>query len=148
MAEIGEETPDSSRENGSAQQLNVRCPHYEECEFGRRKAKNNRPRCYGTLIKAVTESARVALSYKCQLSKRVMPMVINGRNVWHIKPQSSEHNWLIKLMEVKKCQHCDHRVFDAHIFMGRAKIFIKCSKDGQQLVYHLVAAGQQQRQQQ
>lgn len=145
LAEIGTATPDRIREKdaaGTENRMKVHCPHYQVCEFGKLKARNNRARCYGLLIEAVAETARVALVYKCHLTKKVMTMVINGKNIWHIKPDSVEHKWLSKLMKQQKCQHCDGRVFDAHIFMGRADIYIKCPRDGQQLKHRLAAAGQ------
>lgn len=139
--ETYEENAEGGSVNGKEDKLKVRCPHYAVCEFGKLKARNNRDRCYGLLIEAAAETARVALVYKCDKMKEVMMMVIKGNKVWHIKPDSVEHKWLSKLMKPQKCQHCDGRVFDAHIFMGRADIYIKCPRDGQQLTHNMAAAG-------
>lgn len=140
--EIYDENAEGGSVNSKEDMLKVTCPHYAVCEFGKLKAKNNRDRCYGLLIGAAAEAAKVALAYKCILTKKVMTMVVKGNKVWHINPESPECRWLSKLMKPQKCQHCDGRVFDAHIFMGRADIYIKCPRDGQQLTHNLAVAGQ------
>lgn len=126
-----------------AERLKVICPHYAVCEFGKPKGKNNRHRCYGTLVEVEPEATRMTLAYKCDKTKKVMMVVITGRKVWHIKPEAVEYNWLSKMLEPQKCEHCQQRIFDAHVFMGRARIFIKCQRDSRQMQYQLVAKGRQ-----
>lgn len=139
----GAASSDCNRPDEVVAKLKVVCPYYAVCEFGRQKAKNNRHRCYGTLIEVEATAARLAISYKCDKSKRVMMMVISGDRVWHIKPQSVEYGGLLKLLKPQRCGICERRLFDAHVFMGRAKIQIKCPRDSQEWQYQLLAAGLQ-----
>lgn len=117
--------------------LRVACPHYDSCKLGKRKAKNNRYRCYGCLIEVVATAVEMAIAYKCPRSNQVIPMVIRDGTIRHLKPEAEEHQRLKKLLKPIKCQNCQQRVFDAHVFYGQARIHIKCHRDKKQLKYDL-----------
>jgi hypothetical protein len=121
----------------SDRRMRVHCPHHESCPLGKNKPKNSRPRCFGLLIEVVPAAVEMVIVYKCPLSGRVMPMVIRDETIQHLEPETPEHQRLKKLLKPVKCQNCQQRVFDAHVFYGQARIHIKCHRDKKQLKYDL-----------
>lgn len=119
----------------SRDRVRVICPHYELCPFGKLKPKNNRYRCFGLLIEVEPTAAKLAVEFKCSISGKLMPMVIQKKKIRHIKPDSEEHQALKKLLKPIKCTTCDHRILDVHLFTGAARIHIKCPRDSGQLMY-------------
>lgn len=111
------------------QRLEVHCPHYESCDLGQKKPRNNRYRCYGRPIEVVTAAVEMAIAYKCPYSGRLLPMVIRGGKIRHLQPDTEEHQRLKKLLKPIRCKICQRRIFDAHVFGGQARIHIKCPGD-------------------